>query len=278
MNLPETRIGRRFAALKKEGRSALVTFLTAGDPDPDTAFKILEGLPAAGADLIEIGVPFSDPMADGPAIQASSLRAIKAGMTLSKTLDAVRVFREKDQDTPIVLMGYYNPIYIYGVERFLHDANISGVDGFIVVDLPPEEESEFCLPTIAAGLNFIYLMAPTTNDERLPRVLENASGFVYFVSITGVTGTHSADTDNVAQHVSRIRNATDLPVAVGFGIRTPEQAAEIGRIADAAVVGSALVQVISANLNDDNTAKHGLANEVLKLVGQLAKGVQGARA
>ena len=274
---PETRIGRKFAALKKEGRSGLVTFLTAGDPDPATALDILKGLPGAGADLIEIGVPFSDPMADGPAIQSSSLRAIKAGMTLRKTLDAVREFRAGDHDTPVILMGYYNPIYIYGVERFLNDANEAGVDGFIVVDLPPEEEGEFCLPAIAAGLNFIYLIAPTTSDERLPRVLQNASGFVYFASITGITGTRSAVATDVAGHVARIRAVTDLPVAVGFGIKTPNQAAEIACIADATVVGSALVNMITDNLDDDGTAKEGLSKHVLDLVDKLAKGVRGAR-
>ena len=274
---PETRIGRKFAALKIEGRSGLVTFLTAGDPDPATALDILKGLPGAGADLIEIGVPFSDPMADGPAIQSSSLRAIKAGMTLRKTLDAVREFRAGDHDTPVILMGYYNPIYIYGVERFLNDANEAGVDGFIVVDLPPEEEGEFCLPAIAAGLNFIYLIAPTTSDERLPRVLQNASGFVYFASITGITGTRSAVATDVAGHVARIRAVTDLPVAVGFGIKTPNQAAEIACIADATVVGSALVNMITDNLDDDGTAKEGLSKHVLDLVDKLAKGVRGAR-
>ena len=272
----ETRITRRFAALKEEGRSGFVTFLTAGDPDPDTALDILLGLPEAGADLIEIGVPFSDPMADGPAIQASSLRAIKAGMTLAKTLDAVRAFRVKDDDTPIVLMGYYNPIYIYGTEAFLVDAKVAGVDGFIVVDLPPEEEGDFCLPAVAACLNFIYLTAPTTDDERLPRVVENASGFVYFVSITGITGTKSADAGEVAGHVERIRKASGLPVAVGFGINTPEQAANIARVADAAVVGSALVKVITDNLDADGKAAPETAERVLVRVSELAEGVRNA--
>ena len=274
MSQPETRIGRRFQVLREEGRSGLVTFLTAGDPDPDTALEIFKGLPAAGADLIEIGMPFSDPMADGPAIQASSQRALKAGMTLPRTLDAVRAFREGDEDTPIIFMGYYNPIYNYGVDKFLEDAKGAGVDGFIVVDLPPEEEGEFCLPTTAAGMNFIYLTAPTTSDERLPRVLQNASGFVYFVSITGITGTGSANTDAVAGHLARIRSVTDLPVAVGFGIKTSEQVAEIAGIADAAVVGSALVNIIAENLDANDKPVAGTVDKVLSLVSELAKGVR----
>jgi len=272
-----TRIEKRFEALKQEGRAALGAFVTAGDPDYDTGLEIFLGLAGAGADMIEFGVPFSDPMADGPAIQASSLRAIRSGMTLKKTLDMVRTFREKDDDTPIVLMGYYNPIYIYGVEAFLKDAVAAGVDGLIVVDLPPEEEGELCLPAIGAGLNFIYLAAPTTDDERLPRVVEHASGFIYFVSITGITGTKSAAATDVSGHVARIKNHTQLPVAVGFGIRTPEQAAEIARIADGAVVGSALVDVIARNLDDGGKAMPGLADKVLALVGDLAQGVRGAR-
>jgi len=276
MTQPETRIGRRFAALKEEGRGGLVTFVTAGDPDLDTAREILLGLPDAGADLIEIGVPFSDPMADGPAIQASSLRALKGGMTLAKTLGLVRDFRAIDDATPIILMGYFNPIYIYGVETFLKDAKEAGVDGLIVVDLPPEEEGELCLPAVEAGLNFIYLTAPTTDDKRLPRVVRNASGFVYFVSITGITGTRSAEAEDVSGHVGRIRKATDLPVAVGFGIKTPEQAAEIAGIADAAVVGSAIVEKIIDNLDADGKAKPGLVDGVLSMVGSLAEGVRGA--
>ncbi len=273
---PETRIARRFAALEKEGRSGFITFTTAGDPDLETSAKILDGLAEAGADLIEIGVPFSDPMADGPAIQASSLRAIKGGMTLRKTLAMVADFRKKDDDTPIVLMGYYNPIYIYGVDSFLTDAKKVGVDGLIVVDLPPEEEAELCLPALEAGINFIYLTAPTTTDTRLPRVLEHASGFVYFVSITGITGTRTAKTTDVAGHVGRIRAQTDLPVAVGFGIRTPEQAAEIARVADAAVVGSALVDQITANLDDNGKPGPGTVDAVLNLVADLAESVRNA--
>ncbi len=274
---PETRITRRFAQLHAEGRAGFVTFTTAGDPDLETSAKILDGLAEAGADLIEIGVPFSDPMADGPAIQASSLRAIKGGMTLKKTLAMVTEYRKKDDETPIVLMGYYNPIYIYGVDAFLEDARKAGVDGLIIVDLPPEEESELCLPALDAGLNFIYLTAPTTTDARLPRVLENASGFVYFVSITGITGTRSAVTADVAGHVGRIRAKTDLPVAVGFGIRTPEQAAEIASVADAAVVGSALVDRITANLDDNGKAGPGTVDAVLDLVRTLAEGVRNAQ-
>ena len=271
----ETRITRRFAALKEEGRSGLVTFVTAGDPDYDTAVEVLNGLADAGADLIELGMPFSDPMADGPAIQASSLRALHNGQTLAKTLQMVRDYRTRDTDTPIVLMGYYNPIYIYGVDKFLVDAVEAGVDGLIMVDLPPEEETELCLPALRAGINFIYLTAPTTTDARLPRVLENASGFVYYVSITGITGTRSASAADIQPHVARIRAQTDLPVAVGFGITTPEQAADIAGIADAAVVGSALVKVITDNLDDSGRAMPGLAGKVHDLVRGLADGVKG---
>ena len=272
----ETRITRRFRDLKDQGRSALVAFVTAGDPDEAVSRRILSGLPGAGADLIELGVPFSDPMADGPAIQASSQRAIRAGMTLAKVLDMVRDFRRDDDATPVLLMGYYNPIYVYGVDRFLVDAKAAGVDGLIMVDLPPEEEGELCLPTMAAGLNFIYLTAPTTTDQRLPRVLENASGFVYFVSITGITGTRSAAVGDVAHHVGRIKRVTDLPVAVGFGIRTPEQAAEIAAVADAAVVGTALVDVVEDNLGPDGRPAAGTAEKLLDLVAALADGVRGA--
>ena len=274
---PETRIGKRFAELKAEGRAGLVTFMTAGDPDLALSGEILKGLPGAGADLIEIGMPFSDPMADGPAIQASSQRALKSGISLPKTLDLVRSFREGDDETPVILMGYFNPIYIYGVDAFLRDAKEAGVDGLIVVDLPPEEEGELCLPAVEADLNFIYLTAPTTNDGRLPRVLQNASGFVYFVSITGITGTKSAEASEVAGHVSRIRKFTDLPVGVGFGIKTPEQAAEIARVADAAVVGSALVNVIAAGLDENGQPLPDTGAKVLDLVRDLAGGVRSAR-
>ena len=225
-----TRIDARFAELKKQGRSAFVTFLMAGDPDPATSLEIIKALPKAGADVIEIGMPFTDPMADGPAIQAAGLRALKAGMTLKKTLAMVREFRKADDATPLVLMGYYNPIYIYGVDKFLVDAKSAGVDGLIIVDLPPEEDTELCLPAMKAGLNFIRLATPTTDDKRLPAVLANTSGFVYYVSITGITGSASADTASaVGEAVARIKRHTKLPVCVGFGIRTPEAARAIAR-------------------------------------------------
>ena len=270
------RIRARFDTLKAEGRGGLVTFVTAGDPDFETSAEILAGLPAAGADLIEVGIPFSDPMADGPAIQQGSLRALRAGMTLTRTLDLVAGFRKQDGETPVVLMGYYNPIYAYGVERFLKDAQAAGVDGLIIVDLPPEEDVELCIPALKAGVNFIRLATPTTDDKRLPAVLTNTSGFVYYVSIAGITGTRAAADQQVADAVQRLRRHTDLPVAVGFGIRTPEQAAKIARIADAAVVGSALVETVAANLNDDGTPKQGCARALLDQVRALADGVRGA--
>lgn len=270
----ETRLDRRFAALKAEGRGGLVTFITAGDPDAETSLAILKGLPGAGADVIEIGMPFSDPMADGPAIQASSQRALAAGMTLRKTLDQVRAFREDDSDTPIVLMGYYNPVYIYGVEPFLRDAKAAGVDGLIIVDLPPEEERELCIPALAAEINFIYLTAPTTDDERLPVVLEKASGFVYYVSITGITGTAQAAIGDIEAAVQRIKRHTDLPVAVGFGITSAQFAGEVAKVADAAVVGSALVNIIRDNLDADGKTKPGLVDKALGFVRELADGVR----
>ena len=275
--VPETRLSRRFAALRAEGRAGLVTFLTAGDPDGETAWEILSGLSEAGADVIELGMPFSDPMADGPAIQASSLRALKAGQTLKKTIAMVARFRKTDRDTPIVLMGYFNPIYSHGVEKFLKDARAAGVDGLIVVDTPIEEEDELCEPARAAGLDFIQLVAPTTGDARLPKVLARASGFVYYVSITGITGTRSADASDVAGAIRRIRRHTQLPIAVGFGIKTPAQAAAIARSADAAVVGSALVSAVAGGLDRKGKAKKGLAGRVLGLVKSLARGVRGAR-
>jgi tryptophan synthase alpha chain len=270
------RIARRFKALADDGRGGLVTFVTAGDPDLETAARILDGLPGAGADLIEIGMPFSDPMADGPAIQASSLRALKSGHTMAKTLTLVSSFRSRDAETPIILMGYFNPIYAYGVDAFVADAKAAGVDGLILVDLPPEEETEVCLPALAGGLDFVYLTAPTTDDGRLDRVLENASGFVYYVSITGITGTRSADHADVAAAVARLRRHTDLPIAVGFGIRTPAQAAEVAAVADAAVVGSALVQAIADSLDGAGAAGPNTSAAVLDLVADLAAGVRGA--
>ena len=272
------RIDRRFAALKREGRAALVTFTTAGDPDYDTSLAILRELPRAGADLIELGMPFSDPMAEGPPIQASSLRALRAGQTLPRTLDMVRAFREADRDTPLILMGYYNPIYIYGVGRFLADAKAAGVDGLIVVDLPPEEDEELCLPARDAGLAFIRLATPTSDEKRLPTVLRNASGFVYYVSIAGVTGTASADPARVAGAVRRIKAHTPIPVAVGFGVKTPEQARAIAQAADGVVVGSALVNAVRDSLDEAGRATPRTAESVLALVRGLADGVRGARA
>jgi tryptophan synthase alpha chain len=269
------RIRARFDALKQEGRGGLVTFLTAGDPNFETSAEILAGLPAAGADLIEVGIPFSDPMADGPSIQKGGLRALRAGMTLAKTLHLVAGFRQRDGDTPVVLMGYFNPIYSYGVERFLADAKRAGVDGLIVVDLPPEEDTELCIPALKAGVNFIRLATPTTDDKRLPAVLTNTSGFVYYVSIAGITGTRAAADREVAEAVSRLRRHTDLPVAVGFGLRTPDQAAAIAKVADAAVVGSALVDTVAQNTADDGTPTGGCANAVLDQVRALAAGVRG---
>ena len=268
------RIQARFAALKAEGRGGLVTFVTAGDPDRATFEQILHGLPAAGADLIEVGMPFTDPMADGPSIQASSQRALKSGIKLRQVIDMVRGFRAKDGDTPIVLMGYYNPIYSYGVARFLADVKAAGVDGLIIVDLPPEEDEELCLPALKAGINFIRLATPTTDDKRLPKVLSNTSGFVYYVSITGITGTRSAATADVAGAVARLKRHTDLPIAVGFGIRTPEQARAIAASADAAVVGSALVDSVKAQLDKDGRATPALVDEVLGFVRRLAQGVR----
>ncbi|MEO0327162.1 MAG: tryptophan synthase subunit alpha [Pseudomonadota bacterium] len=269
-----TRIDNRFAALKAEGRPGLVTFIMAGDPDYDTALEVLNGLPGAGADLIEIGMPFSDPMADGPSIQLAGQRALKGGQTLAKTIELVRAFRQTDDDTPIVLMGYYNPIYIYGNERFLADAKAAGVDGLIIVDVPPEADDELCLPAMDLGLNFIRLATPTTDAQRLPRVLENTSGFLYYVSITGITGAAAPDPDKVAGAVAMIKQSTNLPVAVGFGVKTAEQAAGIGRGADAVVVGSALVNAIAETLDAGGKATAGTAQSVHGLVAELASGVQ----
>jgi tryptophan synthase alpha chain len=249
-----TRIESRFNELRKEGRAGLVTFLMAGDPDYDTSLAIVRALPKAGADVIEIGMPFTDPMADGPAIQASGLRALKAGQRMTKTLALVREFRKSDPTTPLVLMGYYNPIYVYGVEKFLKDALAAGVDGLIVVDLPPEEDEELCLPALKAGLAFIRLATPTTDDKRLPTVLKNTSGFVYYVSITGITGAAAPETAKVAAAVARIKRHTKLPIAVGFGVRTAEHARAIAEGADAVVVGSALVEALRLSLDDKNRA------------------------
>ena len=273
-----TRIDRRFAELKTEGRAALVTFLTAGDPDPETSLALVQALPAAGADVIELGMPFTDPMADGPAIQMSSQRALKAGQTLKKTLELVRAFRGSDDATPLVLMGYYNPIYIYGVDRFLRDSKSAGVDGLIIVDLPPEEDEELCLPALKAGLNFIRLATPTTDDKRLPAVLANTSGFVYYVSITGITGAATPDAEKVAAAVARIKRHTKLPVAVGFGVRTAEQAAGIASGADGVVVGSALVSVLKGSLDLNDKATEKTVSGVVDLVAALARGVRGASA
>ena len=272
-----TRIDARFDELKKQGRSAFITFLMAGDPDPATSLEIIKALPKAGADVIEIGMPFTDPMADGPAIQAAGLRALKAGMTLKKTLSLVREFRKTDSATPLVLMGYYNPIYIYGVDQFLADATAAGVDGLIVVDLPPEEDSELCLPAMKAGLNFIRLATPTTDDRRLPAVLANTSGFVYYVSVTGITGSAAVDSAAVAQAVARIKRHTKLPVCVGFGIRTPEAARAIAADADGAVVGSALVDVLRNSLDAGGKATAKTIEAVAGLAASLAQGIREAK-
>lgn len=270
--MKQTRIDRRFAELAAANRAGLVTFTMAGDPDPETSFRILQGLPAAGADLIELGMPFTDPMADGPAIQAAGLRALDAGMTLRKTLEMVRRFREEDDTTPLILMGYFNPIYSYGVPAFLDDAAAAGVDGLIIVDLPSEEDPELCLPAREKNINFIRLATPTTDDARLPAVLNNASGFVYYVSFTGITGAASLDTQAVGKAVARLKRHTQLPIAVGFGIKTPEQAAAVARHADAAVVGSALIARLAEAPNRDKAV-----NDVLDLVRALADGVRNAR-
>ncbi len=274
---PITRLDHRFKACAAEGRAALVTFITAGDPDYDTSLSLLSSLPAAGADIIELGVPFTDPMADGPAIQAAGLRALKAGQTLARTLQMVRDFRKTDDTTPLVLMGYYNPVYIYGVDRFLADAKAAGVDGLVVVDLPPEEDNELCLPALKAGLAFIRLATPTTDDKRLPAVLKNTAGFVYYVSINGITGAATPDAHAVGQAVARIKRHTELPVAVGFGVRTPEQAAAIAAGADGVVVGSALIDALRGTLDGEDRATAGTVGAVTALVGRLAEAVQAAR-
>ncbi|TPI46267.1 tryptophan synthase subunit alpha [Mesorhizobium sp. B2-9-1] len=272
-----TRIDRRMAKLKAEGRPALVTYFMGGDPDYDTSLSIMKALPIAGADIIEMGMPFSDPMADGPAIQAAGLRALKGGQTLVKTLKLAADFRAGDNETPIVLMGYYNPIYIYGVDRFLTDAKASGIDGLIVVDLPPEMDEELCVPALKAGVNFIRLATPTTDDKRLPKVLENTSGFVYYVSMTGITGSALADTGKVAAAVNRIKGHTDLPVCVGFGVKTAEQARVIGANADGVVVGTAIVNAVANVLGPKGEKTADPAEAVATLVSGLAQGVRSAR-
>jgi tryptophan synthase alpha chain len=272
-----SRLSRRFAACAAEGRAALVTFVTAGDPDTATSSAILAALPGAGADVIELGVPFTDPMADGVPIQLAGQRALKAGQTLKTTLAMVEDFRTTDDHTPIVLMGYYNPIYVYGVARFLADAKAAGVDGLIVVDLPPEEDAELCLPALAAGVHFIRLATPTTDDKRLPAVLTNTSGFVYYVSMTGITGASIANYDAVGEAVARIKRHTDLPVAVGFGVKTPQDAAAIARGADGVVVGSALVEQVRLSLDADGKATARTVPSVVNLVAALAAGVRQGR-
>jgi tryptophan synthase alpha chain len=267
-----SRLHNRFAELKQENRAALVTFITAGDPDYETSLQILKGLPDAGADVIELGMPFTDPMADGPAIQLANIRALGAKQSLAKTLQMVREFREGNQSTPLVLMGYYNPIFVYGVERFIADAKAAGVDGLIVVDLPPEHNDELCEPAQAVGLDFIRLTTPTTDDDRLPTVLAGSSGFVYYVSVAGVTGAGAATMDHVEEAVARLRRHTDLPLCIGFGIRTPEHAAEVAKRADGAVVGSALIDQIAAAQSPQQAV-----DGVLGLCRELAEGVRGAR-
>ncbi len=272
-----TRIDKRFTTLKEEGRAAFVAFVTAGDPDLETSLEIIKGLPGVGTDLIEIGMPFTDPMAEGPPIQASYLRSLNGGQTMVRTLDLVRRFREGDNDTPIILMGYYNPVYHYGVERFLSDAKAAGVDGLIIVDLPAEEDEELCLPAIEAAITYIRLATPTTDEKRLPKVLTNTSGFVYYVAVKGITGAGSADANEVAAAVKRIKAATSLPVAVGFGIKTPQNAAAIAAHADGAVVGSAIVDCIKDNLTSDGKASPTLVPTVLGFVKSLADGVRSVR-
>lgn len=271
------RIDARFAHCRAQGRAALVTFVTAGDPDYDTSLSIVKALPAAGADIIELGVPFTDPMADGIAIQLAGQRALKAGQTLARTLDMVREFRAGDADTPIILMGYYNPIYVYGVERFLADAKEAGIDGLIVVDLPPEEDSELCLPALEAGLAFVRLATPTTDNKRLPTVLKNTSGFVYYVSVTGITGAAIADYSRVSEAVARIKGHTHLPVVVGFGVKTREDAARIAAGADGVVVGSAIVEAVRTSLDADGKATPATREAAVALVESLAEGVRSVK-
>jgi tryptophan synthase alpha chain len=271
------RMDKRFADLKAEGRPALVTYFMGGDPDFDTSMKIMNALPKAGADVIELGMPFSDPMADGPAIQMAGQRALKGGQNLAKTIDMARRFRETDQDTPIVLMGYYNPIYIYGVDRFIEDALAAGIDGLIVVDLPAEMDDELCIPAVARGINFIRLTTPTTDNKRLPRVLQNSSGFVYYVSMNGITGSALPDPSQIAGAVTRIKGHTNLPICVGFGVKTAEHARVIGASADGVVVGTAIINQIALSLTKDGKATADTVTSVETLVRGLASGVRSAR-
>ena len=268
----ETRLTRKFAQIASDSRGGLITFLTAGDPTPSISRDLLRRLPAAGADVIELGMPFSDPMADGPAIQAASQRALKSGATLKSTLGMVRDFRLEDSQTPIILMGYFNPIYQYGSQKFVNDAYSSGVDGLIIVDLPPEEDEELCHPALTAGLHWIRLVTPTTDHKRLISVLQNTSGFVYYVSITGITGTRAADPETVKKAITQLREMTDLPLAVGLGIKSPEQVHTVNEFADAAVVGSALVDTIRANLDDSGQPMAELCDNVIEFVQTLASG------
>ena len=272
-NLADTRITRKFDQLKSSGRKAFVAFVTAGDPDFDTSLQILESLPTAGADIIEVGMPFSDPMADGPSIQASSLRALRANMTLEQTLRLVDQFRKTDNETPIVLMGYYNPIYRYGPDKFVHECAARGVDGLIVVDLPPEEDRELCDPALTAGLHWIRLVTPTTNDERIASVLKNVSGFVYYISVLGVTGTKEVVTEQVSVAVDRLRNYTDLPIAVGFGIKTPERAKAVSEVADGIVIGSAIVDLVQNNIDLAGTPEPELLTKVKDFVSDISKSI-----
>jgi tryptophan synthase alpha chain len=271
------RMDDKFAALKAEGRPALVTYFMAGDPDYDTALEIMKGLPSAGADIIELGAPFSDPMADGPAIQMAGQRALKAGQTLAKTLAMLTEFRKVDQTTPVVIMGYYNPIYVYGVDRFLNDALAAGLDGLIVVDLPPEMDDELCLPALAKGINFIRLATPTTDDKRLPAVLRNTSGFVYYVSMTGITGSALPDPSKIGAAVARIKGHTDLPVCVGFGVKTAEHARLIGASADGVVVGTAIVNELAFSLDKDGKATATTVSSVTQFVRSLSEGARASR-
>ena len=272
-----SRIKARFEKLAAENRAAFVPFLMAGDPNRETAQKILNGLPGAGADIIELGVAFTDPMADGPAIQAAGLRALKAGQTLKATLEMVSAFRDADNETPIILMGYYNPFYAYGVDGFLKDAKAAGVDGLIIVDLPPEEDAELCLPARAAGIDFIRLATPTTDDARLPSVIKNTSGFVYYVSVAGITGKAAGENAVVSAALARLKAASGLPAAVGFGIKTPQKAAEFAKFADAVVVGSALVDVLARALEEKGGGDNNGVNAVLNLAGDIADAVHAAR-